>query len=144
VSAAETESRPLEASSDGASVVRHDEEVTVGTRGEDVAGVRVRKRVETDRVRDDVPREIEEADVERVAPADGDTGEILTLEDGSVSVPILEEELVITKRTVVRERIIIRKRTATTTERIDTTLRRERVEIDGDLTADERRRSIGG
>ncbi len=36
-----------------------------------------------------------------------------------MSVPLLEEELVVTKRVVVRERIVIRKRTSTEKERID-------------------------
>jgi uncharacterized protein (TIGR02271 family) len=126
------------APTDAGSLVRHDEELAVGTRTEEIGNVRLRKRIETDRVRDEVPREVEEADVERVPPTEGDSGEILTLEDGSISVPILEEELVVMKRTVVRERIIVRKRTTTTTERIDTTLRHERVEIDGDTTTDDR------
>ena len=132
----EPERDPTLEDSDGVSLVRHDEELTVETRNQEIGGVRLRKRIETDRVRDDVPRGVEEADVQRVPPTDGDSGEILTLEDGSVSVPILEEELVVTKRTVVRERVIIRKRTTTATERIDTTLRHERVEIEGDAAID--------
>ncbi len=58
------------------------------------------------------------------------------LPDGSVSIPILEEELVVTKRTVVRERILIRKRTVTEHQRVEAELRRERVELDSEDDAE--------
>lgn len=61
-----------------------------------------------------------------------DSGEIETLPDGSISIPILEEELVVTKRLVVKERIIVRKDTVTETRRVDAELRKERLEIEGD------------
>jgi stress response protein YsnF len=44
---------------------------------------------------------------------------------------VFEEELVISKRMVVRERIVIRKET-TTRRSVEATLRRERVEVEGD------------
>lgn len=56
-----------------------------------------------------------------------------TLPDGSVSIPVLEEELVVSKRMVVRERIIIRKRTVSEEQPIEAELRRERLEIDSDV-----------
>jgi len=40
---------------------------------------------------------------------DYDSGEIEYLDDGSVSIPIIDEELVVYKRLVVRERVIVRK-----------------------------------
>jgi uncharacterized protein (TIGR02271 family) len=83
-------------------------------------------------VTQEAPRRIEEARFERLAAEDGDSGRVETLPDGSVSIPVLEEELVITKRTVVRERIVIRKRTTTQHERIEADLRRERVVLEGD------------
>ena len=112
-------------------VVRHEEELRVSTQAHEIGSVRARKHVETDRVEEVVPRQLEEADVERIAVSDGDTGELETLPDGSVSIPLLEEELVITKRTVVRERIVIRKRTVTEHERIEADLRRERIDVEG-------------
>ena len=113
-------------------LVRHEEELEVGT-NEAVSGVvGARKTTETDHVVELVPRGIEDADVERVAADEGDSGEIETLPDGSVSVPLFEEELVITKRLVVRERVIIRKRTTTDEHRVEADLRRERIEIEGD------------
>jgi uncharacterized protein (TIGR02271 family) len=53
-----------------------------------------------------------------------------TLPDGSISIPVLEEELVVTKRLVVRERIVIRKETRTVTETVEAELRREHVDVD--------------
>ena len=114
------------------SLTRHEEELAVDTRRKDAGAVRARKRVETHRVDELVPRDVEHADVERTPPYEEDSGEIETLPDGSVSVPVLEEELVVTKRIVVRERILIRKRTVTEEERIDAELRKERIEVDAD------------
>ncbi len=126
---------------DDASLTRLEEELEIGKRTEPAGTVRARKSVETRQVGDIFEREIEELDdVERTAPHEDDSGEIETLADGSVSIPILEERLVVTKEIVVRERVVIRKRTTMERERIETELRRERVEIDADpgLVAGER------
>ncbi len=121
---------------EGTSVVRAEEELDVGTASEEAGRVRARKRVETEHVEELVPRQIEHGEVERTAPGEGDSGEIETFEDGSVSIPILEEELVITKRTVVRERILVRKRTVTEEHRVEAELRKERVEFDAEGDVD--------
>ena len=105
----------------------------MGTRSMEPGAVRAKKQVERRRVEEVVPRQIEHLDeVERTGPHEEDSGEIETLPDGSVSIPILEEELVVTKRTVVRERVVIRKRTVTQQERVEAELRRERVEFDAE------------
>ena len=122
----------LDERGDDAALVRHEEELDIGARLEEAGVVRARKRVETEHVERLVPREYEDADVERAPAAEGDSGEIETLPDGSVSVPLLEEELVVTKRMVVRERVIIRKRTTTEQHRIEAELRKERIEIESE------------
>ena len=120
------------------SLVRHEEELRVGKAEQEVGAVRVRKRVETDRFEDVVPRLVEHADeIERTGPHEHDSGEVEVLPDGSVSIPILEEEIVVTKRTVVRERVIVRKRTETEHRRIEAQLRKERVEVDHDADAEQ-------
>lgn len=127
----------LSSESEAASVVRQEEEASVGAETRQVGSVRVRKRVEHDEVHDVVPRAVEVFDeVERTGPNEQDSGEVEVLPDGSVSVPILEEELVISKRTVVRERVVIRKRTETREERVQTEVRRERVELETDAGVD--------
>jgi uncharacterized protein (TIGR02271 family) len=115
------------------SVTLHQEELDIGRRTESYGAVRVGKSVETRRVEQEIPREVEELeDIERMAPSENDSGEVETLEDGSVSVPIFEEELVVTKRLVVRERIVVRKRTTKDIERVVADLRRERASVEVD------------
>ena len=88
---------------------------------------------------DRVERDIEEADAVRVPPDERDSGEILTVPGGSVSVPVFDEELLVTERLVVRERIVIQKRRLTEVERVDADLLRERIEVEGDTEAPGRR-----
>jgi stress response protein YsnF len=112
------------AASEGASVLRHEEElgVTAGTRER---AVRASKHVESEQVSEIVPRSVEHYDeIERAVPNAEDSGEVELLPDGSVSIPILEEELVIEKRIVVRERVVVRKRTETRHERVEAELRK--------------------
>lgn len=113
-------------------LIRHEEEADVRTRVATVGAVHAEKRVDVERVAERIPREVEEAMVDRVAAGAGDSGEVETLPDGSVSIPVLEEELVVTKRVVVRERIVIRKESRTKTETVEADLRREHVDVSVD------------
>jgi stress response protein YsnF len=66
-------------------------------------------------------------------PLDGpDSGEIITLPDGSVSIPVFEEVLVVEKRRRVRERIIVRKETVVEDYVVEADLRKERVSVEAD------------
>jgi uncharacterized protein (TIGR02271 family) len=121
---------PFQTNGDG--VVRSEDQLRPGTVTEEAGRVRARKVVENHHVTQDVDRDVEHAQSERV-PADADdSGEVVTLPDGSVSVPVFEEQLVIEKRLVVRERIIIRKHTVTEHQVVEADLRRERLEITAD------------
>ena len=113
----------------GASLIRHEEEPVVETTSKEVGAVRVRKGVESYTAAEVIPREIEHADVERVGAPEGDSGEIETLPDGSVSIPVFEERLVVKKEKFVRERIIVSKQTVTEEERVELELERERVQV---------------
>lgn len=115
-----------------AELLRHEEELRIGKESRELGAIRARKRVETEEVEELVPRQTEYADIERETPGGEDSGEIETLPDGSVSVPVFEEELVVTKRLVVRERVIIRKHTVTEDERVEAELRKERIEVEAD------------
>lgn len=121
---------------DGASVVRHEQEAELGVTDELYGSVRARKRVESESVERMEERSVEYGDVERSAPHAGDSGEIEQLEDGSVSIPLFEERLVVRKELVVRERVIIRKHTVTEQHRIEAELRKEQIEIEGDVDTD--------
>jgi uncharacterized protein (TIGR02271 family) len=96
------------------------------------SNIHARKFVETIPVDDSIPRIIESAETSR-APADPeDSGQVETLPDGSISIPVFEEQVVVTKRTIVRERIIIRKEQLTENVPVRTTHQRDRVEIESD------------
>lgn len=121
-----------EANDRDASVVRHEQELVIEKSDVPVGSLIARKHVDSYQVDETYPREVEEGSVERVPPDEQDSGEVETLPDGSVSIPVFEEELVITKRRIVRERIIVRKNVRVDHHRVETDLLRERVEIDAD------------
>ncbi|MBD0291383.1 MAG: YsnF/AvaK domain-containing protein [Thermoleophilia bacterium] len=112
-------------------VIRHEEEARVRRETVDAGSVRARKEVTSERVVADVPRDREELVLDRAPPDPDDPGDVLTLPDGSISIPVYEEELVVEKRLVLRERVVIRKETVTDVERVEVDLRRERVEVSG-------------
>jgi uncharacterized protein (TIGR02271 family) len=115
------------------SVVRHEEDLQVGAETYEAGSIRARKRVETEQVERVEPRLVEYGDVERAPADDADSGEIETLDDGSISIPLFEERLVVKKELFVRERVIVRKRTVTEHHRIEADLRKEHIDVEGDL-----------
>ena len=115
-----------------AGAVRHEEEAIAGKTWIDADYGTVRRVVDERTVREDHPTAVEDVVHERAPVAEGDSGEIELLPDGSVSIPLFEEELVITRRVVLRERVVIRKDQITEWQTVEATLRRERVEVDVD------------
>jgi len=113
-------------------LVRHEEQLVVGTQTATQV-IRLATRVETAEVEQRMPRRHEELEeVGRQPAQDGDSGRVETLPDGSISIPILEEELVVTRRVVVRERIVLRKRVSVEQEVVRAELRGERLAIERD------------
>jgi uncharacterized protein (TIGR02271 family) len=132
----------LETGDSTAEVTTHAERTEVGTELDETGRVRVRKHVDTVPVEQVVPRSVEHADIsERVPAGEDDTGEVITLDDGSVSIPVFEEVLVVTKKLVVRERVVVRKETVVDEYTLQTELRREHVSVDADegVELDDRR-----
>ena len=118
----------------GAETVLREEQLETGTETIDTGSVHVRKHVETHPVEYAVPRDVEHVDTsERISVEEGDSGEVEVLDDGSVSIPVFEEVLVVTKRLVVRERVIVRKRTVVDEYTLQTDLQREHVTVEGDV-----------
>lgn len=117
-----------------ASMTAHEEEWTVGKETV-LRTVRLRKRVDQDLVSEQVPRAHEIDRVERVSVAPGDSGRIENLPDSSISIPVLEKELVVTKRVVVRERIIIRKEVRVEQVSVRDVFKAERIEVAWATTA---------
>ncbi len=112
------------------SLTRHEEELHTGTAETTYGSITARKRVERDHVEQFVPLGTEYADAEHVRVDGPDSGEIETLADGSISIPLFEEELVVEKRLRVRERIVIRKHTRTEQHHVEAELRREEIEVE--------------
>lgn len=120
------------------SVVRSEEEATFATAERDVGKVRIRKDLERFEFDELVPYAVEHAEVERIQPHPDDSGEIETLPDGTVSIPVLSEQLVVEKRLVVTERLLVRKRVETKEQRVSAELTRQVVSIDADETVADR------
>lgn len=113
-------------------LTRHEEEADFTAERVPAGQARLRKRVDQVLAHADIERLVDDPSVERRPAGAGDSGEVETLPDGSMSIPIFEEEIVVTKRMVVRERMIIRKGTRTEHLTVPVTLKKERVVIEAD------------
>ena len=133
--AASTAGAPLREGADRGApseVVRSEEQLRVGSTTEQAGAVRARKHVDVENVSTRVERGTEHAEMDRT-PVDDETtdsGEVETLPDGSISIPVFEEQIVISKRLVVRERVILRKHTVYEEQVVSADLRRERLEVE--------------
>ncbi len=118
-------------------VQRSEEEGRAGTREREAGAVKVRKSVRTEREEVRVPKRREEVDIERV-PGEGreaseaDIGE--AGEDEVIVVQVFEEEVVVSKRVVLKEEIRIRKKVVVEEEAIEVDLRKEEVDIEDTTT----------
>lgn len=125
------EGRRDDGHSDSSSVLRHEEELRLDVAPREAGSVRAATSVESVRVRESFPRQVERVQtIDRLPAEAGDSGQIETLQDGSISIPVFEEELVVTKRLVVRERVIVRKVTVTEHQAVEADLRRERIDVE--------------
>jgi uncharacterized protein (TIGR02271 family) len=111
-------------------VVRHEEELLIHRRDVEVGRLRIHKVIHEQPIDEDVYREVEHAQVVRVPADPDDNGRTYTLDDGSLSIPVLAEEIVVHKRTIVKERVIVRKERRVETEHVSDVLRQERIEIE--------------
>jgi uncharacterized protein (TIGR02271 family) len=121
-----------------------EEVLTVNKRWVKAGEVRLRKKV-TEETKE-VPYELahEEVDIQRV-PVNRALGENETAEPrqegDTLVIPVVEEEMVVTKRMVVREEVRITRRKVTTQQKASGTLKREELVLDtqGDLTTGDER-----
>jgi uncharacterized protein (TIGR02271 family) len=115
-------------------VQRSEEELRASVREREAGRVNVKKSARTEREVVRVPRRREEVDIERV-PVEGDAREVSTateadLGEDEVVVQVFEEEVVVSKKIVLKEEIRIRKRVAWDEEAVEVDLRKEEVEVD--------------
>ncbi len=108
-----------------------EEELAVQRNRREVGEAHVRTRVETVPARLEVDAYAEEVTVEHVP-----VGEVVSERrepyhaDDVLIVPVYEEQLVVTKRLVLREELRIRRVSTTQRHLFEDTLRRERVDVD--------------
>jgi uncharacterized protein (TIGR02271 family) len=114
-------------------VRRLEEDLGAGVRQREAGSVNVKKNVRIEREEVRVPKRREEVEVERVPAERGE--EVTGVEIGEGEefvVRVYEEEVVVSKRVVLKEEIRLRKRVAWEEEVVEVDLRKEEVEIDGD------------
>lgn len=120
-----------------------EEEIAVGKRRVQAGEVDVRKTVETEHVKREVPLAHEEVEIER-RPVEGAPAAPADLQDREIRVPVMAEEAVVEKRPVVKEEYVIRKRIVRDTKPVEADIRRERVDVqrqgDAKIEAGERER----
>lgn len=121
---------------DANSVVRHEEEVNVGTERVQTGRARLRKHIVHDTKTITVPVEREEVEIVREPIAEGEHGGRLSDED--VEVTLSEERPVVEKDVVAKERVGLDKNVVRDQEQVQTDVAREEVEIerDGDVRND--------
>jgi uncharacterized protein (TIGR02271 family) len=108
-----------------------EEKVEIGARRVETGRVRVRKHVEEHTEQVDVPVSREIVDIRRVAvdrPIDAVPSVRRT--ENEIIVPVVEEQVVVTKRLVLKEEIHLITRRETERSRQAVKLRRERAEIE--------------
>jgi uncharacterized protein (TIGR02271 family) len=119
-------------------VQRSEEELVAGTREREAGAMRVRKRVRTDRESLAVPKRREEVHIERVPVEESQRASGTNrgaspearMEDDEIVVPIVEEEIVVEKRPVVKEEIRIRKDIVEEEDVVEADVRKEEIDID--------------
>lgn len=109
----------------------HEEQLDVEKHQVQAGEAVVRKRVETEHYRQDVPVMHEEVTVERrpVAAGEAISGEVTITED-EVRIPLMAEEATAQKRVVATEEIIVKKTRVEGVQPVEAELRKERVDVD--------------
>ena len=115
-------------------VQRSEEEVHAGVREREAGRVSATKSVHTEREVVRVPKRREEVSVERV-PVEGEAREAsgateADIGEEEVVLQLFEEEVVVTKRVVLKEEIRLRKRVVEDEEVVEVDLRKEDIEVD--------------
>ena len=116
-------------SEDELRVQRVEEKLRADTREREAGGVRVRKQVRTDRERFTVPKKRQEVRVERVPVEEGAASED-EIGDDEIRIPVIEEDIVVEKRSVVKEEIRLRKEVVEEEQIVEEDVRKEEVDID--------------
>lgn len=121
--------------SDDDAMTRSEEELRVGTTSQESGRVRLRKYVETEDVSETVPVRREEARVEREPITDANRDDAVSgaeITEDEHEIVLHDEEVVAEKQAVPKERVRLDKDTVTDEEQVSDTVRKERIDVDGD------------
>jgi uncharacterized protein (TIGR02271 family) len=110
-------------------LTRSAEELRIGKRQAKAGEVEVKKRVETERVRENVTLRSEDVDVQRRSVT-GTTPRDVQITAEEIRVPLYEEEAVVEKRPVVKEEVVISKHPIEKTETVEADVRTERIDVE--------------
>ena len=115
-------------------VQRSEEELRARGRLREAGQVNVKKSVRTEREVVRVPKRREEVDIERVS-VEGEAREASTATEANIGedevvLQVFEEEVVVSKRVVLKEEIRLRKKVVEDEETVEVDLRKEEVEVD--------------
>lgn len=117
-----------------------EERVEVEKRPVDLGEVRIHKRVDETEERIPVSLEREEVEVQHVPVNRVLEAPVGTRTEGEwLIIPVLEEEVVVQKRLILREEVRIRTRRIAEESEVRETVRRERVEVEEARTPERRR-----
>ena len=103
------------------------EELAVGKQQVQAGEVNLRKTVETEHVRENVPVSREEVRVER-RPLSADSATDVDIGEDEIRIPLTREEVVVEKRAVPVEEVVVRKDVVTEDQTIEADLRREQLD----------------
>ena len=117
-------------------MVRSEEELSVGKHMQEAGRVKLRKWVETEHVHVTVPVQRQMARLVREPVREGDTTGVGDFVKGEEEIVLSEEVVDVSKRVVAKERVGLETETVTEEVPVEETLRKERIEVDGDLTVD--------
>ena len=129
---------PARGTSAGDSVTRSEEELSISKERRGAGTARLRKYVETEHVDRTVPVEHERARVTRETLSPGELTDAETIGEREIEVDLTEDVVDVDKRTVAKERVSLGKETVTEEREVSEELRKERVEVDGDVEGDRR------
>lgn len=116
-------------------MTRSEEELQVGTQQQEKERVRLKKYIVTDHVQTTVPVEREEVRIEREAITDDNRDAAMDgpeLSEEEHEVILTEEVPVVDKKVVPKERVRLDKEKVQDTERVESDVRKEAIDIEGD------------
>jgi uncharacterized protein (TIGR02271 family) len=123
------DTRETDTERDQTTLTRSEEELRIGKREVTRGEVRVGKHVETEHVREPVTTRREEIVVER-RPVEAGARADASIGEDEVRIPLMEEEVVVEKRPVVKEELVVGKRVVEERDVVETEVRREEFDID--------------